>query len=128
MGCSAGKNPPLDRIPSTSSTTELRVKENGKSLHSKGNGNNSELPNKINLERRDTGKFVNGLGNGEDKQEHNQGTSLVDYSSMKKHKDMPLSGPICNNNKNVSKSQSDFFKMLDAKIEQGEDFATQEVT
>nr|XP_054770282.1 uncharacterized protein LOC129278091 isoform X1 [Lytechinus pictus] len=127
MGCSVGKNPPLDRIPSTSSNADLKSKENGKSVHSKGDA--SDLPSKKTLERRDTGKFSNGsLGNGDEKTNHHQATSLVDYSSMKKHKDVPLSGPICNNNKEVSKSQSDFFKMLDAKIEQGKDLDPEEVT
>ena len=39
MGCSAGKNPSLDRIPSTSSGKDQKLKENGKSAHSKGRPN-----------------------------------------------------------------------------------------
>ncbi|XP_072177094.1 uncharacterized protein [Diadema setosum] len=122
MGCSAGKNPPLDRIPSSTSASDVRAKENGHhTVTAKGDSNNAAvIPSKASLERRDTGDFSSGLVNGNHgNQRHQEGNSLIDLSSVKRHKEMPLSGPIYNNNREVSKSQSDFFKMLDEKIEQG---------
>lgn len=131
MGCSAGKQQSLDRIPSTSSTSDQRVKENGKTAHSRGYSNDSaSKPTPKGLERRDTGDYskTNGLMNGGDEKSDHQKNSLIDLSKPKKHKELPLSGPICNNNKDISRSQSDFFKMLDAKIAQGQESDDKEVT